>query len=48
MSASAQYFLTIRIGGCFTAAMVPGTNAALLGGWALSAGLGSAFAAAGI
>ena len=48
MSASAQYFLTIGIGGCFTAAMVPGTNAALLGGWALSAGLGSAFAAAGI
>jgi len=28
--------------------MVPGTNAALLGGWAITAGLGSVYGALGI
>jgi hypothetical protein len=48
ISASAQYFLGIGIGGSISAAFIPGTNAVLLGGWAISAGLGSAAGALGI
>lgn len=46
--ASSQYFLGIGIGGAISAAFIPGTNTVLLGGWAISAGIGSSFAAIGL
>jgi len=48
ISASSAYFLGIGIGGCFSTALVPVSATALLGGWAITAGLGSAFGALGI
>lgn len=47
-SASAQYFLGIGVGGAISAAFVPGTNAVLFGGWAITAGIGSACGALGL
>lgn len=46
VSASSQYFLGMGVGLAVGLA-TPGTNAAILGGWAISAGIGSAFAALG-
>lgn len=47
MSASAQYFIGIGVAGALGAA-APGSNVVVLGGWAVAAGMGSAFAAVGI
>lgn len=46
VAASFSYFTVIGIGGCITAAVIPGTNVALFTGWGLSAGIGSAMAGA--
>lgn len=47
VSASSQYFLGMGVG-LAAGLATPGTNAAILGGWAISAGFGSAFAALGL
>lgn len=47
-SASSAYFMGIGIAGMISAAAVPTTGAALLLGWSISAGLGSAYAALGM
>lgn len=41
VTASASYFMTLGIGGAI-GIITPGTNAAILGGWGLSAGISSA------
>ena len=48
VSASSQYFLGIGIGGSISAAFIPGSTAVLLGGWAIAAGVGSAYGAIGL
>lgn len=47
-SSSMTYMLGVGIAGAISSAAIPPTGAIFLGGWALSAGLGSAVGAAGI
>lgn len=47
-SSSMTYMLGVGIAGAISTAAIPPTGAIFLGGWALSAGLGSAVGAAGI